>query len=320
VPSYREWGEILNVMEPPNRWGTINYNDGQEWHTHQGAVAGNRGRAKCTVADNGTTGDTYVTDSQANWYYHSGSEGTDDYGFRMLPAGIRMGNDDGSATFMGRGDMAWLWSSSCYEESFAHSLMLMSEGDELYNNAPIERDLGLSVRCTWDFPSTSTTTPPYAASTNTWVYGNLTASEVIQMPHCNKTSYSTEYYGVPDCRNYTAGSTTYYYYNWDYVKANEYLLCPSPWRVPTRADFNYIIGNGWRWLQDWPYTGYAWGDEASTNGGAGGETIWGVAWSSQTTTDLYDAQMAAYVLQWDQVPPPVGLEDRRLGASVRCVK
>jgi uncharacterized protein (TIGR02145 family) len=85
-------------------------------------------------------------------------------------------------------------------------------------------------------------TPPYAASTKTRVIENAdgtikqTWSDAIQVPGCDKKSF-TDSYTVPHCRSYTEGADTWYYYNWPYVDKNAELLCPSPWRVPSAADF-----------------------------------------------------------------------------------
>jgi hypothetical protein len=86
-------------------------------------------------------------------------------------------------------------------------------------------------------------TPPNAASANTWTYGGLTWSDVIRIsPGCNKSDFihSTT---SPDCRSYTSGTTTWYYYNWVYVTQNATILCPYPWRVPTQSDLQTLNNN-----------------------------------------------------------------------------
>jgi uncharacterized protein (TIGR02145 family) len=87
------------------------------------------------------------------------------------------------------------------------------------------------------------TTPPLAASTQTWVIsGNgitQTWSDRIESPSdCNKSSFSSDN-SNPQCRSNTYNSVLYYHYNWPYVNANKNTLCPpgSGWRMPTKDDF-----------------------------------------------------------------------------------
>ena len=76
------------------------------------------------------------------------------------------------------------------------------------------------------------TTPPYAASTKTWTFGEQTWSDAIHIPECNKSSFTERYYET-QCRSYTQGANTWYYYNWLYVNKHAARLCHSPWRVPS---------------------------------------------------------------------------------------
>jgi hypothetical protein len=85
-------------------------------------------------------------------------------------------------------------------------------------------------------------TPPRAASTQTWTFGEQVWSDAIRMPRCDKSDF-IESYTFPDCRSYTDGNSTWYYYNWAYVEVNKKWLCPAPWRVPTKDDFEVLIGN-----------------------------------------------------------------------------
>jgi uncharacterized protein (TIGR02145 family) len=83
-------------------------------------------------------------------------------------------------------------------------------------------------------------TPPYAASTQTWVIeGNdisQTWSDHINVPACDKTNFNGGTTEAPraDCRN---NPGYYYLYSWSYVNENAATLCPAPWRVPTKDDF-----------------------------------------------------------------------------------
>jgi uncharacterized protein (TIGR02145 family) len=75
--------------------------------------------------------------------------------------------------------------------------------------------------------------PPNARTSETWVLsgeeGYQVWSDVINLPGCNKTSYTASETKA-DCRSGFADS---YLYSWLFVIKNADLLCPSPWRVPT---------------------------------------------------------------------------------------
>ena len=81
-------------------------------------------------------------------------------------------------------------------------------------------------------------TPP-TAGTNTYTCGTQTWSEPIRIAACDKTSF-TNSATTPDCRSYTYNSIKYYYYNQIYMDTYKTTMCPSPWRVPSTADFNNL--------------------------------------------------------------------------------
>jgi hypothetical protein len=93
-------------------------------------------------------------------------------------------------------------------------------------------------------PDVTVAQPPHAASASTWAFGTvaqpLVWSDVIRISDCNKTAF-TNSTTVPQCRSYTSGGKTYYYYNWAYVNANKATMCPDPWRVPEVWDFNDVV-------------------------------------------------------------------------------
>jgi hypothetical protein len=103
-------------------------------------------------------------------------------------------------------------------------------------------------------------TPPHAASTQTWVFGSQTWSDAIQIPECNKADFDGGTTDEPkaDCFSKThreedtgysdyigqkyeydthKKDRTYYSYSWPYVSQNAALLCPAPWRVPSKQDY-----------------------------------------------------------------------------------
>jgi uncharacterized protein (TIGR02145 family) len=138
VPTDGEWGDIMNEMET----GTENHNTATGWI---GTNAGLRGKSACTAPSGITSGNTYVNDTQVNWYYNA-NYGTDVYGFRVLPAGYRYG--DGS-NFNYRGTYAAFWSSSAYNGTNAWCRgFYYSYGTVIRNYS--NRSFGLSVRCIRD--------------------------------------------------------------------------------------------------------------------------------------------------------------------------
>jgi uncharacterized protein (TIGR02145 family) len=139
VPTDGEWGNILNAMESGS--GTT-HNTSTGWN---GTDAGKRGKAKCTVADNSTSGDTYVKDNLANWYYNSSTLGTDFYGFRVLPAGFRGSN----GSYLNRGGYAYLWSSSAFSSTHAWYRYFSYLNSSVFRGSTHRSD-GLSVRCIRD--------------------------------------------------------------------------------------------------------------------------------------------------------------------------
>jgi uncharacterized protein (TIGR02145 family) len=142
VPTDNEWGIILDGMESGG--GTVHQSTGaRAWI---GTDAGTRGKSKCTVVDNTTSGDTYVNDTQANWYYDSGAAGADAYGFHVLPAGFREG--DGHS-YVGRGYNGYFRSSSAANDRQAW-LRLFGYASPLVGRDYYARSLGMSVRCIRD--------------------------------------------------------------------------------------------------------------------------------------------------------------------------
>jgi uncharacterized protein (TIGR02145 family) len=78
----------------------------------------------------------------------------------------------------------------------------------------------------------------YFRTDRTWKIGNQEWSELVMASGCEKNDYQGEsdlgY--VADCRqdtNYGNGIL----FSWEAVNRYKNLLCPEPWRVPTRDDF-----------------------------------------------------------------------------------
>jgi uncharacterized protein (TIGR02145 family) len=132
IPTDLEWGELLNAMESGS--GTTHNTD----TGYRGVDAGARARSKCMCASGNC-----ATDQIVGWGYNSTAsvQGTDFYGFRVLPTGYRPGDGD---NFSDRGYYASFWSSSSagghvWERTFFQ--------DARAYRSLSERSSGYSVRC-----------------------------------------------------------------------------------------------------------------------------------------------------------------------------
>jgi hypothetical protein len=157
----------------------------------------------------------------------------------------------------------------------------------------------------------STDTPPYAASTNTWTFGGQTWSDAIRIPECNRSNF-IESFTDPQCRSYAQGVNTWYYYNWLYVNEHSAQLCPAPWRVPTKSDFDVLVTHATvTMLSDaWGYGGYVYYVPILYTGSCA------VYWSATES-----GGMRAYSFDyWNNIGVGVDFNDKELGYQVRCVK
>jgi hypothetical protein len=162
----------------------------------------------------------------------------------------------------------------------------------------------------------ATNAPPHAATNTAWVFGSQTWSDAIRMPGCSNSSLTTSD-TEPHCRSYTHEDNTYYYYNWPYVVARAGELCPSPWRVPTRADLvkleNMTYLNAVHLEHLWGLGGFV----------VDTRTVYTAAdafyWSSTALTSD-----EAFALHYPYPPigviPPSYSHLKFLGYQVRCVK
>jgi uncharacterized protein (TIGR02145 family) len=171
-------------------------------------------------------------------------------------------------------------------------------------------------------------TPPYAASTKTWIVGNQVWSDHLNDPACDKTSYDGGVEGgelKADCRN---NPGLFYLYSWRYGSDNEETLCPSPWRLPTPDDYVELYetfggtedgSNSAEWLEE-NYM-VAWG--GAYGGFAHQSMVYipgqvGYYWSSSMADDGVKGMGLGYM--------PNGLVDTRMpispafGFLLRCVR
>jgi hypothetical protein len=157
-------------------------------------------------------------------------------------------------------------------------------------------------------------TPPHAASTQTWVFGTQTWSDAIHIPDCNKSSF-TDSYTDPHCRSYISGENTWYYYNWSYVNQNAATLCPSPWRVPTMDDFSTLESNtDYSTLtNEWGLGGYF------ASYGMEYEDRIGILWTlTEDSIQPLNAIIISYTEYYTYVG--YGISGKNNGCRVRCVK
>jgi hypothetical protein len=155
-------------------------------------------------------------------------------------------------------------------------------------------------------------TPPHAASTQIWVFGEQIWSDAIRIPECDKTDFADSDTEL-QCRSYTSGTNTWYYYNWPYVTANATALCPSPWRVPTESDFNTLKSNTnySTLISEWGYGGLA------TSSSMDSVSEVAFYWSS---TEYPDNTNYAYTLYYYSGDLVMDSAYKRAGMQVRCVR
>jgi uncharacterized protein (TIGR02145 family) len=138
VPTDIEWGELLNAMDTGNKdHNTKNVGE-------LGTNAGTRGKATCTCDPQVSK---CIADEENLWNYSKNNMGTDDYQFRVLPAGIRYFQGD---DFRLRGGYAYFWSSSCIDRSYSWSRAYSYNKTSVQRTSITYRASGFSVRCIRD--------------------------------------------------------------------------------------------------------------------------------------------------------------------------
>jgi hypothetical protein len=158
----------------------------------------------------------------------------------------------------------------------------------------------------------NTVTPPHAASTQTWRFGNYLWSDVIQMPGCNKSSWWVTD-NRPDCRSYTYNNITYYYYNW--LELSYGVFCKAPWALPTEAAYEELqrTTTAIQLADVW---------------GVGGSIANGIVVAAETTGYIWSSHTVGpwatpYYIWWTKEALGVHLNqaDRsQTGVQVRCVR
>jgi hypothetical protein len=130
------------------------------------------------------------------------------------------------------------------------------------------------------------------------------------MPECKK-EYFFDGHTESDCYSDTVDGKTWYYYNWAYVNKHKDKMCPAPWRVPTKEDFDTLVN----------YTNYntlidAWGYGAGADGSDHeGDTSYAFLWSSSE-----DADYMRHCLYYDSANLYITSCYSGFDLNVRCVK
>jgi hypothetical protein len=166
------------------------------------------------------------------------------------------------------------------------------------------------------YVNTAGATPPDAASTVTWVLGNLTWSDVLKR---TPQGCSFNYEGLPHEDNPQARYQLGYanggwFYNWLCLKANMEYLCMPPWRIPTYSDVYALL---YYTDKTQRYTAFGLGGFAGASGQTNGD-VYGYMWNSESIISGVYANM----VRWSQQNYDEEFENHHMsdGAMVRCVR
>jgi uncharacterized protein (TIGR02145 family) len=304
VPTDGEWGDLLNAIDD----NTKNHNS--TYNTWLGGNAGTKAKSACVCSSDTNCDTNNGEDAVTSW--HGGPnniKGTDVYGFRVLPSGSRVA--DGS-NFSSRGSATNFWSSSAFSASNAWCRVYNFSMATVNRYSAHTRSNGFPVRCIRD----EGPTPPGAASTLTWTFGEQTWSDRIVAAPTNCASTSTFPTAGPPPAQYKV-SDGRYYYNWVCMNAAYATLCPSPWHVPSSTEFRTLISNlggGTQSARDqllgaWGAGGYA--DGSALQFASVRAYYWSV-----NPRDAGGAQ----ALYYGSSALTVGWLETYQGAQIRCVK
>jgi len=166
------------------------------------------------------------------------------------------------------------------------------------------------------------------ASTQTWQVGSQIWSDAVQATNCDKTTFNGGSSGNfrSDCRSNPDYPGDLF--SWCAVVRFGDVLCPAPWRVPTRQDFmnldRALGGTGLnnqndstlrnKYLNDW---GGVYSGISSSNGVRNGQGIFTLYWS-QMEFDALDAYSLRFNRSGNVVPQRWSIKSG--GHSLRCVR
>jgi uncharacterized protein (TIGR02145 family) len=171
--------------------------------------------------------------------------------------------------------------------------------------------------------------PTHAASDQLWLIENEAKSihqiwsDAIVIPACNKTDFDGE---NADCRD-NPGYAGYLYSGY-YINEYEAVLCPTPWRVPSKDDFidlDKALGGNGEYRVDSPdfvTTQYidAWGGDY---GGVayGGSFFFQGEYAAYWSRTLFDANDSYELMfETDGTVYPSTEQMRLFGLQARCVR
>jgi hypothetical protein len=162
-------------------------------------------------------------------------------------------------------------------------------------------------------------------SSTTYSRNGVTISSPVTVTYCNGRSYSSYDGGSPgnfvaDCAKNTYNTSYGNWFSGCMVAQYASLLCPSPWRVPTKEDHCKIFNNAdptcatgstsMNGIVGYAFVGYA----AKAFRCCGGEI--GYYWSLTSANDIYAHNMTFSVTGTS----PMDLNQKSYGFGLRCVR
>jgi hypothetical protein len=159
------------------------------------------------------------------------------------------------------------------------------------------------------------TTPPCAASTQTWSIGSQTWSDriVCAPSECASTStFSNDYFTT--VAQYMAHTNGRYYYNWPCAKAASHTLCPEPWRVPLLTDFNTLLANT---NSEYMSSNWGYGGAIIPSGLISSDTV-GEYWSTSECEEW--GEYGGCVFRYGATFTAISMYYSSIGEQIRCVK
>jgi hypothetical protein len=152
-------------------------------------------------------------------------------------------------------------------------------------------------------------------SDKTWTFGDQTWSAPVTATYCEKTAFDgggTSNNSKADCRKHSKAKYGHLF-SWCMVATYAAQLCPSPWRVPTKSDFERLAQNvnSRKLSKSWGYGGYA------ISSFMRDVNSYAYYWSSTE----YDNDSAYFLVYYSSyVYPQYYYATKANGRQVRCVK
>jgi hypothetical protein len=155
--------------------------------------------------------------------------------------------------------------------------------------------------------------PPDAASTQTWTYGSLTWSDLLAATPSACTLTPSLSPSNPPPPEYLAINGAFYY-NYSCLVASQTVLCPFPWRAPTKTDLDALFLHLSPATPPWPFDGFYDPDYSILE-------YLGTAGYIPSVTDYSINSLSHYALIWTTYPSiTVGSMKKNWGMRIRCVR